>query len=539
MKSFITVEEIMKRKHFEEIELVAGEKGLSKQVKWVHVVEVSQIKNLLNGNELILTTGLGWHQNKQLFLSFVTQLIECGVAGLCIEKGTYMNVIPIDVVHLANQYQFPIILFLKEVPFVEITQDIHALLINTQYQNISNLETYSQQLNRKLLTIEDHEEIILFLHEYLAIDVVFLKAKVHVVSNVKGKQRQQLIEKITNRKEEDKEQVASQEVQLLGKVYGELFLIGKKPLTDFDLLILDRTVTALSQLILRDLYVEEKKQAQEIEWMNTWIEGEHTEEEIGEYLSYHGTGTKVNGGVVCLCSKHPGASVNSMDKPFFNRYFRTLLEQQGFYLFLTEKEHYAIYVIINQRSIENWKQRLSTVIEKIKSEENHSILKFSTLTYGVGKYVIELKKIDQSYQTAKEVLRLQHTLSSENVSFFYDDLHLYRMIAIMNKHSQLDELVMEYLEPVIQYDKKHNGELVTTLKTYLSCNGSKQETAKQLFIVRQTLYHRLEKLEKLLGTDFMQQNKRLALELMLLAQEYLEATSVYKQEQPKLDKTSI
>ncbi|MCP5972660.1 helix-turn-helix domain-containing protein, partial [Klebsiella pneumoniae] len=52
-------------------------------------------------------------------------------------------------------------------------------------------------------------------------------------------------------------------------------------------------------------------------------------------------------------------------------------------------------------------------------------------------------------------------------------------------------------------------------------NGSKQETAKRLFIVRQTLYHRIEKLESFLGADFMEADKRLALELMLKAYDYL------------------
>ena len=42
----------------------------------------------------------------------------------------------------------------------------------------------------------------------------------------------------------------------------------------------------------------------------------------------------------------------------------------------------------------------------------------------------------------------------------------------------------------------------------MCCNGSKKETAEQLYVVRQTLYHRLEKLEELLGTDFMASPKR-------------------------------
>lgn len=60
MKSnyYFSVEDILVRKYFEHAKVIAGHNGLSRQVKWVHVVEVTSIKNLLNGNELILSTGI-------------------------------------------------------------------------------------------------------------------------------------------------------------------------------------------------------------------------------------------------------------------------------------------------------------------------------------------------------------------------------------------------------------------------------------------------------------------------------------------------
>ncbi|AMX83874.1 hypothetical protein GS3922_09485 [Geobacillus subterraneus] len=95
------------------------------------------------------------------------------------------------------------------------------------------------------------------------------------------------------------------------------------------------------------------------------------------------------------------------------------------------------------------------------------------------------------------------------------------MIIVLDKYSDLREAINRYLGPIIEYDRKYNGKLLETLKVYLQCNGSKQEAAKRLFIVRQTLYHRMEKLERFLGTDFMEADKRLALELMLKAYDYL------------------
>src|SRR5690606_12940586 len=129
--------------------------------------------------------------------------------------------------------------------------------------------------------------------------------------------------------------------------------------------------------------------------------------------------------------------------------------------------------------------------------------------------------LHKSYQSAIETIRIQDRMSTPAQSYFYDDLHIFRLISLLNRHIDLQEAVLEYLEPVIAYDKKYNGKLMETLKTYLACNGSKQETAKRLFVVRQTLYHRIQKLEKLLGSDFMNHEKRLAIEFMILSYEFL------------------
>ncbi len=172
MKSYITVHEILQRKHFENIEIVAGNEGTHRLVKWVHVVEVVQIQNLLRGHELILTTGLGWKENKSLFIHLLKQLIESHASGLCIEVDQRNFNIPQEAIDLANEFNFPIILFREEVPFVEITKDIHSTLINNQYQLISSLEQYSHELNKKLLAVGGHDEILDVLHTYLDVQVI-------------------------------------------------------------------------------------------------------------------------------------------------------------------------------------------------------------------------------------------------------------------------------------------------------------------------------------------------------------------------------
>ena len=148
----LSMHEILQNKYFRDAKVIAGKAGLYRPVRWVHVLEVTSIENLLSGNELILSTGIGWKGDKEVLGSLVQQSIDANAAGLCIELGPYISTVPQEVIELADSHDFPLIVFFKEVRFIDITQEIHSLLIKKHYQILSDLEEYSNRLNQLLLS---------------------------------------------------------------------------------------------------------------------------------------------------------------------------------------------------------------------------------------------------------------------------------------------------------------------------------------------------------------------------------------------------
>ena len=61
--------------------------------------------------------------------------------------------------------------------------------------------------------------------------------------------------------------------------------------------------------------------------------------------------------------------------------------------------------------------------------------------------------------------------------------------------------MQKMLGKLIDYDKSGNTELTKTLNTYLECSGNGTETAEKLFIHRNTLHYRIEKIEQITGYD--------------------------------------
>lgn len=515
----------MKRKYFNQSQYIGGEKAKNRIVKWVHVVEITQIDHLLNGNELILTTGMALKGNEILFQSFLMQLIQANAAGLCIEMGTHISSIPQKVIEIALEHDFPIILFQQEVPFVAITQDIHSVIINKQYSVITSIERYSQELNKKLLEVNHYNQIIKFIQKFLEVQVliVFDLNEVETYPVMKKADVESIMEQVQNLDTSYHSTILKQSIQILGEQYAELVIYSRdRDLTEFDSIILERTATSLSQYFLRDFYVEEKKLTKENQWIRSWLDGEYNDKELRSQLSYSYPHLNLKGATVCICRFPPNLTKNNtVDPTYFILLFRTILEQNGFQVFTMELHHNLIFILGDKRSPDNWKERLSSAFQRLNNSERNGKKRLAGVSFAVGKYVTRPGEVHTSYQTAKEVFVLRDKLGTENNSYFYQEFHIHRILNLIKDHNDLEEIVYEYLEPLIEHDQKFNGELMSTLKTYLYCNGSKQETAKKLFIVRQTLYHRLEKIEGLLGKDFLKAERRLAIEFMIIAYDYL------------------
>jgi purine catabolism regulator len=77
------------------------------------------------------------------------------------------------------------------------------------------------------------------------------------------------------------------------------------------------------------------------------------------------------------------------------------------------------------------------------------------------------------------------------------------------------------LEPIFGKDKIMDQELVQTLEVFMAYDGSIIETSRHLFIHRNTVSYRLEKIGDLLQLDFKKMNDLLRLKLAFLFRSYL------------------
>ena len=90
---------------------------------------------------------------------------------------------------------------------------------------------------------------------------------------------------------------------------------------------------------------------------------------------------------------------------------------------------------------------------------------------------------------------------------------------MLDNLSQSPDLIpfRELVTPLLDYDHKRGSDLVRTLYVYFDTGTNASETADRLFLHRNSLLYRLERIQSLTGLDLKEPEARLALQLGLLA----------------------
>src|SRR5918994_6268907 len=100
-----------------ELTVVAGEAGLDRAVRWVHISELEDPTPWLSGGELLLTTGLQLGDDAQQ-RAYVARLAGHGLAGLGFGTGFSHDTVPGALSEAAEEHGFPLFEVPYEVPFI-------------------------------------------------------------------------------------------------------------------------------------------------------------------------------------------------------------------------------------------------------------------------------------------------------------------------------------------------------------------------------------------------------------------------------------
>ena len=141
-----------------DIQLVAGEAGLDRPVRWVHISELADPTPWLSGGELLLTTGMNLAE-PEAQRAFVERLAGHDLAGLGLGVGFAHARAPDALREAAAELDFPLFEVPYDVPFIALTEKAFSHLVNEQYAVLQRALSAHERLERIVLSEQGLEGV--------------------------------------------------------------------------------------------------------------------------------------------------------------------------------------------------------------------------------------------------------------------------------------------------------------------------------------------------------------------------------------------
>lgn len=183
--------------------------------------------------------------------------------------------------------------------------------------------------------------------------------------------------------------------------------------------------------------------------------------------------------------------------------------------FITAVDEKSIIIVRELREDETYEE-LETVAQTMRDMLNSEAMTSVRISYGT--IVNEIKQVSKSYKEAKMALDVGKIFYSEKTVIAYSTLGIGRLIYQLP--IPLCEMFMREVFGENMPDT-FDDETLMTINKFFENNLNVSETSRQLYVHRNTLVYRLEKLQKSTGLDIRVFDDALTFKIALMVVSYM------------------
>lgn len=136
------------------------------------------------------------------------------------------------------------------------------------------------------------------------------------------------------------------------------------------------------------------------------------------------------------------------------------------------------------------------------------------LVAGISGPAANLSEWPTVYREAVQAMRLGQRLNLNRLVDFHS-LGVFQLLGQIEDIPTVRAFCEQVIGPLVKYDEEHRSSLVQTMDAYFAHHGNISQTAESLFIHRNTLLYRLDRIQELTGQNLNQADMRLAMHLAL------------------------
>lgn len=534
----LTVKEALSIYPLSEARVVAGAEGVARVIKSVNVMDAPDIADWMKSGEMLFTTAFVMKDSSEDAVHLLRKLNERGCAALGIKLGRFWESIPQKFLDEADRLKLPIL----ELPFqFTFSDQMNALFKADHDRNTLNLHmiVYKQKkLMQFALNQEQRPDIFPRLAEVLEYpiavvgargQVLYQNSEIAVEEVIKGWPWKNVSQRLRCslgtmhripmllKDELYGYLIVVTENTILHKTEEELFQQAADVLVYFMDMTCREPINSMHQDQLRNLMLQ-------------YLSRNLSSEQLKERSQALGM-ELFEGPYQCvLTTMEPEAfSSNKVMKHIHQELHYNSWGQPGTgYHLLTNEGIFSIYNCPATRDYgdELSHYYLSRFHDLIKGNKNDPLA--SVPRFWISKMKENLDDLREAYQECLDTRKLANRFGMKGAVLQFETLEF----AYVFQHvpeSIMSNFCDKVLSPLLTKDGDPNQVLIHTLEAFVENDGLINEAAKQLFVHRNTVTYRMEKIASLLHMDFKKVDDLVKLKMAFTFRKFLKENSVFSQ----------
>lgn len=522
--------------------VAGGERGLGRPIECVSAAEEEDPTRWMAPHSLLLTSGMILRDHPEKGAGLVAQLSEEGMSALGLAMAPYWTEVPESMVAVADELDFPLLRLSGGIPFHAVMRYV----FNAQYPGDLYALRRSVSLQNSLTELLTHHDgvhdLIRRLSEFLTAEVFLFNWHGGVLESSRGSHARRASHKGSSSLWLDYEahvksasklsvfrsgraRVHFREVRMRGGL--ERLLMVVLPEGRFlDEVAEDATGFAGTLLeidVLANHNVLGRLRRARAAFLDELLLGGEQVSDASERLAHHGISVAEPWRLVAISARNVGVDgrrVAGVGDPLAEQgigLVDSYLESLGARFLSTWRSDCLIVFLglsLEGRPIDV-RQFALGLVQQVSRD-----LRLPDLRGGLSEAGTGVMSVTEALTHARQALLSAQRSSS--LILAYEDLGLHFAALNALPDRQLQSLHEGIVRPLLEADQAGGTHLHETLLAYLAHNRSLAQTARALYLHRNTLSQRLDRIEKILGVNLRATDDLLDICLATKASEVLE-----------------
>lgn len=511
------------------MKVLAGEKGIEREVLSVSVMDAPDIYEWMKGGEFLLTSGYIINQNPETTKELLSMLSKSGVAGLGIKLERYISELPKEIIQWANDLNFPIVYIPIDYAWADIINFVLTKVNSEKTEQLILSERIHKAFTNLVIQGGGAQGIVETLSEILDKTIVYYDLFFkNTYAAAQNKNEKQIILQLPsfNFLDSMSKKYQSYPLSIENRLYGQLIIFENQTYNKIhahEKTAIEHASTVLKLEIQRRIsnyrvdqkYYDEFVQDLLLDNINTIEERENRAKLYGHHLEY---------GLLCLIIDidnfkerfiylEEDASILNQERNNIFRKSKEIINKTLHAQTLSTSFSDSLVFLIEPKDgfqpqfIKDIKQVSNDIRKSIKTSYSF------TVTVGIGDYKDSLMETHVSYKEAKQTIKIGRMINKWDQTLYYGDLEAYRVLISAAQSKEANVFCNNYLKKLEQYDEINQSSLMYTLDCLVKNDWNMKITAKELYIHYNTIKYRLQNIKGIVGINTLDREQKFIIEL--------------------------